>query len=83
MFLLFVYFFLMRNLKQRQFGSMYRLSYPRSIHILQHLTVRQFSLGYILPLRRALIPNSREGGGGLLGKRQLQENIATFLSDYF
>jgi len=73
--------FSLRNLKQRQFGSVYRLSYPGSIHILRHLTVRLFSLGYILPLRRAFIPKSQ--GGWLLGKRQLQEQNPTLLSDYF
>ena len=49
------------NLKQRHFESVYRLSYPGSIHILGHLTFRQFSLGYIQPLRQAFIPNSLGG----------------------
>jgi hypothetical protein len=51
--------FLLRILKQRQFGNVYRLSYPGSIYSVGHFTVRQFSLGYILPLRRAFIPNSQ------------------------
>jgi len=70
-------FFLLLNFKQRQFGSVYRLSYEGSIYILRHLTVRQLSLGYILPLPRAFIPNSQRRW--FLGKRQLQEHKATSL----
>ena len=68
---------LLLNFKQRHFGSVYRLSYQGSIHILRHLTVRQLSLGYILPLLRAFIPNSQRRW--FLGKRQLQEHNTTLL----
>ena len=54
--------FQLRNLKQHQFESVYRMRYAGSTHILRQLTVRQFSVGYIQRLRRAFFPNSQGGG---------------------